>query len=382
MKVLHVLSNLDPRSGGPAEALRGLAAAQVRQGLTVTVLATYSAGGGSTVAEGLRERGVRVQLVGPCYPPLGWRCGLGHAVRDAVGAAEVVHIHAVWEQVQHTAAVEARRAAKPYIIRPCGMLDPWSLAQGHTKKRLYLAWRLRRDLARSAALHFTTSIERDLTKPLGLSTPALVEPNGINPAEFADLPPRGMFRVSHAIPADAPLVLYLGRLHPKKGLDILIPAFAKLTPQTHLAVAGPDPDGYGASFAAALPRLGIAGRVHFVGMVRGAEKLAAYRDADLFVLPSRQENFGNTVVESLAVGTPVVVSDQVNLWPVVRSEQVGSVVPLEVEALAVELAAWLADPQRRVAAGERGRELVRREFDWSAIARRWAGHYRNLSHVS
>lgn len=378
MRVLHVLSDLDPRSGGPAEALRGLAAAQIREGLRVSVLGTWRRGADLGFADQLAGRGVGVNLVGPCYGPLCWRPGLGRRVRAAVRAADVVHVHALWEAVQHSAAAECRRAGVPYLVRPCGMLDPWSLAQGGLKKRCYLAWRLRRDLARAGALHFTTAIERDLAAPLGLSTPGIVEPNGIDPAEFSTLPPRGTLRAALGIPAGTAVVLFLGRLHPKKGLDLLVPAFARLPGGPHLVVAGPDSDGCGATLEREALRLGVRNRVHFAGMVRGGDKLAALADADLFALPSRQENFGNAVVEALAAGVPVVVSDQVNLWPVIRDERVGGVVRLEVESIAAELARWLADPAERAAAGARGRGLIRRSFDWLAIARRWAGHYRRI----
>lgn len=374
-----MVSNLDPRSGGPAEALRGLAAAQVGAGLTVRVLATRKHGTGTGFADELRARGVAVQLVGPCYGPLCWRPGLGHAVRDAVRTASVVHIHALWEDVQHQAARAARRLGRPYIIRPCGMLDPWSLSQGRLKKRLYLRWRLRGDLNRASALHFTTPIERDLTVPLRLSAPALVEPNGVRLDEFVALPPRGGFRTRHGISSAARVCLFLGRLHPKKGLDLLLRAFAGTEPGCHLIVAGPDPDGYGKALQLEVARLGITNRVHFVGMLQGAEKLGALTDADLFVLPSRQENFGNAVVEALAAGIPVVISDQVNLWPEIKGTGVGGVTALDIPALTAELRSWLSDGPDRPAVAERARALVRERFDWDAIARRWTAHYARLA---
>lgn len=372
-----MVSNLDPASGGPAEALRGLATAQVEAGLTVRVLSTFTRGADLGFADRLRAAGVAVQLVGPCYPPLGWRLGLNRAVDEAVGTVDVVHIHALWESVQHLAARAARRHRRPYVFRPCGMLDPWSLAQGRWKKRAYLWLRLRNDLNHAAALHFTTAIERDLVAALGLTAPTVVEANGIRPDEFSDLPSRAEFRAAHTISPDAPLLLFLGRVHPKKGLNLLPPALAEL-PGVHLAVAGPDHDGYGDQLRRQAEGLGVADRVWFVGMLRGREKLAALSAADLFVLPSHQENFGNAVVEALAVGLPVVISDQVNLWPDVRDAGVGGVVPLRADALTDELRRWLSDPELRSEAGRKAVLWVRERYDWAAIARRWAGHYQAL----
>jgi glycosyltransferase involved in cell wall biosynthesis len=377
MNVLHVVSNLDPSSGGPAEALRGLASAQVAAGLAVGVLSTWARGADLSFADRLRAAGVEVHLIGPCYSPLVWRPGLGRAVAAAVRAADVVHIHALWEEVQHQAARACLRFGRPYVFRPCGMLDPWSLAQGGWKKRLYLRLRLRRNLDGAAALHFTTPIERDLVAPLGLTAPAVVEPNGIRPDEFRDPPPPAEFRTAQSIPVAAPLLLFLGRVHHKKGLDLLPPVLAAL-PGVYLVIAGPDQDGYGNQVLRHAEGLGVADRVRFVGMVRGREKLAALTAADLFVLPSHQENFGNAVVEALAVGLPVVISDQVNLWPEIRDAGVGGVAPLRVDALTEVIRRWLASPELRADAGRKAIPWVRERYDWATIARRWAGHYRSF----
>src|SRR5688572_23118397 len=179
MRVLHVISNLDARGGGPAVALAGLAAAQVAAGLDVSIVATFRAGDDVTVADTLRGAGATVNMVGPASGPLARHPDLVPALEKAVASADVVHVHALWEEVQHQAARVARRQRKPYIIRPCGMLDPWSLSQSRLKKRLYMVLRLRRNLNRAAALHFTSDTERDLTAPLKLTSSAIVEPNGV-----------------------------------------------------------------------------------------------------------------------------------------------------------------------------------------------------------
>jgi glycosyltransferase involved in cell wall biosynthesis len=378
MKVLHVVSNIDPRSGGPAEALRGLAVAQRAAGLDVRVLATWSAGQDTGMAGQLGGKGVPVQLIGPCHRPTAWRWGLAAAVRRHAAGADLVHIHALWEDVQHRAARAARRLGRPYLFRPCGMLDPWSLRQGRWKKALYLRWRLRADLDGAAALHFTTGEERDLTRPLGLRAPALVEPNGIDAADLDSLPPRGTFRADRGIPPDRRVVLFLGRLHPKKGLDLLLPAFARAGGDSLLVIAGPGADDYPARLEARAAELGIADRVVFTGLLLGRDKWSALVDADLFVLPSHQENFGVAVVEALGAGTPVLISDQVNLHGEVAGAGVGGVVPLDPEALPRELARWLGDGDLRRQAAGRARPFVRERYLWEQIARRWVGHYSRL----
>lgn len=378
MNVLHVVSNLDPESGGPVEALRGLANAQVKAGLSVGVLATWKQGADLRFAEELKTSGVHIRLVGPCYGPLCWRWDLARNAYRAVSEFDIIHIHALWEDIQHQAAKSANALDKPYLIRPCGMLDPWSLSQGGWKKSLYLRWRLRRHIDRASSLHFTTDIERDLTKPLALKSPGIVEPNGIQVHEFRELPERGNIRRKYGIPDEVPVCLFLSRLHPKKGLDLLFPAFAALDQPAHLVVAGPASDDYRATLEAEVSRLNLGNRVHFAGMLRGQEKLAAFVDADLFVLPSRQENFGNAVVEALAAGVPVVISDQVNIWPEVRGADVGGVVALEVKAITEELRRWLSDADLRKQTAHRAKAFANERYDWDAIAQRWIKHYAAL----
>jgi glycosyltransferase involved in cell wall biosynthesis len=378
LKVLHVISGIDPRGGGPAEAIRGLALAQAASGLNVHVLATFFAGDDLGIPAVLQARGITVRLVGPCKRPLGRHPDLASAAAESVAAADVVHIHALWEEVQHQAARVARRSQKPYLIRPCGMLDPWSLRQSRVKKTLYLFWRLRRHLNEAAALHFTSEAERAGCARLHLRSSAIVEPNGIDVSEYDNLPARGTFRQSQNIDAGQGILLFLGRLHPKKGFDLLLPAFAAVRGKTTLVIAGPGDDCYRRSLEEEAKRLGIADRVRFAGMLVGVDKLAALVDADLFVLPSYQENFGIAVAEAMAAGLPVVISDQVNIHAEVSAAGAGGVVPTDATSLATELNRWMSDPDLRQRAGAKAREFARSHYDWTAIAQRWVGHYGRL----
>jgi glycosyltransferase involved in cell wall biosynthesis len=388
MRVLHVISSLSPGAGGPTTALLGLAVAQARAGLAVTVLATHAPDEPTTVSDALVRSGVPVQLIGPARGRLHRAPGLAAAVDLAVADAGLVHIHALWEEVQHQAARAARRRSVPYVIRPCGMLDPWSLGQSKWAKRLVLAWRVRKDLDRAAALHFTTAAERDLAMPLRLRPAPIVEPNGIHLEEFASLPPAGSFRSQYQQVGSRLLVLFLSRIHPKKGLDLLIPAFARVIGDKGparssgrdavLVIAGPEEGGYRATVEALARQFNLEDRVVFTGLLQGADRLSALADADLFVLPSYQENFGNSVVEALAAGTPVLISDRVNLHDQITAGEVGGVVPAELAPLAEALGRWLDDADLRSNAAARAPAFVRERYDWDSIARRWVGHYQRL----
>ena len=382
LRVLHVISNIDPRGGGPAAALVGLCRAQ-REVLDqpVSVITTYRDQADLSHVKTLRESGVIVHALGPARGPLARHAQLVPTLVEAIAWAEILHIHAVWEDVQHQAASLAARAGVPYLIRPCGMLDPWSLKQSKWKKKLYLAWRLRNNLNRASAIHFTTEIERDLASPLKLKPPAIVEPNGVDLCEFESLPAPGTFRRRHPQIGARPILLFLSRIHHKKGLDLLIPAFAAATClETVLVIAGPDsPENYRHEVERLAREYGVADRIVFTGMLYGSERIAAMVDADLFVLPSYQENFGIVVVEALATGTPVVISDQVNLHAEIAGAGLGAVVPTQVAPLTDALDIWLDDRNRRRDAGDRARSYVWERFDWREIARRWGDRYQRIT---
>jgi len=381
MRIVHALTSIDPQTGGPAIAIDGLAPAQVVAGLQVTVVAMFRQGDGSAAtAAAMTAQGVKVILVGPAHGPLANHRTLDTQLHAALVNADMVHIHSLWEQIQHRAARLAMAQRIPYIIRSCGMLDPWSLNQSKLKKRIYMALRLRKNLDRAAVLHFTTDLERDLTAPLKLKPTALVEPNGIDLAEFHTLPAPGQFRARYPQLGDRPVVMFLSRIHAKKGLDVLVPAFAQANlSDAMLVIAGPDDDGYLADVQAMVKQHGLQERVIFTGMLRGQERIAALVDADLFCLPSYQENFGIAVVEAMAAGKPVVISDQVNLHAVVTANGLGAVVPTQVNAVAAALQTWMADKPARLQAGQKARDFTLGAYDWQHIAARWAEHYAQIA---
>jgi glycosyltransferase involved in cell wall biosynthesis len=379
LRILHAIPGLDPRHGGPSHALVGLAGHQQQAGLSVTVLCATAPGDRPDMAEELRRQGVTVIEVGPCAGALGRHRDLRPAMRRAVSEADLCHVHCLWAQVNHEAARACRRAGVPYIFRPCGMLDPWTLAQSRLKKQLYMLLRLRRDLNHAAAIHYTTATERRLAEPVGLTPPTIVEPNGVDLAEFDSMPEPGTFRARYPEVGDRPIVLFLSRVHQKKGLDLLIPAFARARRgDAMLVIVGPDDRGYLATAEAMVAEHGLRRDVLFTGLLRGADRLAALADAELFALPSYQENFGVAVVEALAAGVPVIISDQVNIFQDIADAEVGAVVPTNVTALTSELERWLDDAALRQAAAARAIPFVHERYDWAQIARRWVDRYQGM----
>jgi len=378
-RVLHVISGMDHRQGGPAYALSGLAQYQRRAGLDVTCFVGWRPGDTTDLIDAMAAEGVRVVRCGPCTGPLA-RCGtMRKQMEEAVKEADICHIHAVWMQIQHEAARACRQANVPYIFRSCGMLDPWCLAQSRLKKKLYMAWRLRKDLDGAAAMHFTSETEEKLVEPLGLRPPAIVEPNGVDLAEFAQMPAKGLFRNAFPVCGDRPIVLFLSRVHRKKGLDLLIPAFAEARINDWmLVIAGPDDRDYMAEVTRMIAAHQMEDHVVMTGILRGQARLEAFADASLFCLPSYQENFGVAVVEALAAGLPVIISDQVNIHGEITRGGVGGVVPCDVNALAAELGRWMSDADFRHRAADAARSFVRETWDWKTIAERWSHRYARL----
>lgn len=380
MRILHVISSIDPSRGGPTTALSGMIEAQIAAGLEAGLAATFDHAFDSRIADQLRDRGAEVYLFGPMSERFRGRRDVTDSLVNVIAHYDIVHIHALWEEIQHRAAVIARKLDKPYIMTPHGMLDPWCLDQSRLKKQMYLALRLRRDLQRASAIWYTTETERRLTETLKLRPPALVETLGLDLSEFASLPARGRFRRQHPERiGERPMVLFLSRIHHKKGLDLLVPAFAKVAekhPDVVLVIAGPDsPDGYRAKVQAMLDEHNVVDRCVFTGMLYCSARIEAMVDADLFVLPSYQENFGIVVIEAMAAGTPVVISDQVNMHEDVLRANTGVVISTEVEQLVCELDHWLADKELRAAAAARCRPFVWENYDWKKIGERWTRHY-------
>jgi glycosyltransferase involved in cell wall biosynthesis len=379
LRVLHAISGINPENGGPPNALAGLAAAQVRAGLDVSIVSTWTADPCPQVVADLQAKGIKVTHIGPARNPMSRHADLPRVLDELVSRADVVHVHAMWEQIQHVACRAARRRGVPYVYTPHGMLDPWNMSNGWLKKRMYFALRMRKNLNRAAVVHFTTGMERDAVGRLELTAPGIVEPLGIDAGEFRELPPANAFKSKHPALADKRLITFLGRLDKGKGLEVLIPAFASVAPRypdAHLVIVGPDShSGYRATVEELIRAHHLMDRVLLAGMLKGREKLGALVDSYVLCQPSFHENFGVVVVEALACGTPVIVSDQVYLYPEVSKAGVGAVTATTIDSVAGELSRWLDDSGRRATAAAGARSFALGAFDWNEIARRWVGHY-------
>ena len=240
-----------------------------------------------------------------------------------------------------------------------------------------LAFRYRALLNEAAFLHALNRDERRLMAPLGLTTETVVIPNGVFLEELDPLPTRGAFRAKHPGLGEAPYVLFLSRLHFKKGLDVLAEAFAILAAQrsdVHLVVAGPD-DGARQDFEHRIAAARLTARVHVVGPLYGPDKYAAFVDAACFCLPSRQEGFSVAITEALACGVPVVISDACH-FPEGSEAGAGLITALDAPAVAGALGRLLDEPATAARQGAAGAALVRARYTWHAVAAECLREYR------
>jgi len=304
----------------------------------------------------------------------------------AAHAAEfdVVHIHAIFSHPGPAAARACVRRDIPYVVRPLGHLDPWSLRQHRLRKRL--VWQLWAQpmVRHAAAMHYTTAQEQRLAERWLGPTPGAVIPLGVGDELLR--PPATPLGIAERVAGlgDHPYVLALSRIHPKKRLDLLIDVFLAATAGPDLAhwrlvLAGDGPADYVTALRQQVAARGAGQRVLMPGWLGGPDRLAVLRNAALMALPSQQENFGLAVVEALACGVPVLISSEVNLADAVSAAGAGWVAPLDRAALASALAHALADPSERQRRGAAGFELASARFTWRRVAEQLTDLYAGLS---
>ena len=376
MRILHVVSfyEQDVTKGGVAKAAGLLARAQARIGNHVTVFTTDSSVNEQRLNPEVQNRqGVRVYF----FPArqasrffFSWPLLRGCVERTK--EFDIVHVHGLWSFPGTWGALAARWARVPYIVSPQGMLNDWAIRFRAYKKIPYWYAIERRTVGGASWVHFATEEEQRQAQPWLEGKKTKVIPIGLDLQEFAALPPRGEFRDRQRIPRGKPLLAFLGRIHPVKGLDALLRALVRIKaefPGVILALAGSDEGGYGGQLQGLAQSLGVHGEVQWLGTIDEQDKRAFLADADLFVLPSFTENFGLAAVEAMAVGCPVILGRGVNIAAQVESYKAGCVVSTEPEALATVIIDTLRKPETRQSMGKAGQRLVAEWYDGEAVAR-------------
>jgi glycosyltransferase involved in cell wall biosynthesis len=360
---------MGPSYGGPFQSVRYLSTAQFAAGLDVQVKMPWSA---EAEAHEDAWSPVKVSVKGRVlFPPLGWSPTYSGNV--LASEADVLHSHGLWQHPSWVSLGWKKQYNRPHICSVRGMLEPWAW-QHHAWKKRPIWWLMeRRNLQSASLLHATSEQEAQSIRDRGLTAPIAVIPNGVLKA--------GEFESRTSKPAsDQRTALFLGRLHPSKGLPLLLQAWAKVRPMNWiLNIAGPDEGGHRRGLERLVTLLGLDNLVRFSGPLTDSCKVQAFDEAELFILPTHSENFGIAVAEALARGLPVITTHGAP-WELLETESCGWWVPVSDLAIATALEdATRRPPEELIAMGERGRMVVEKRFRWDRIAGEFINCYQWVS---
>ena len=380
MKVLQVVASLAPEWGGPVKVVNELAGALEAIGVSSEIISAQGrrVGNPETVTNDipihLFETGPIARLWTAHTP------GLKKTLARKIPDFDLVHIQELWHYPGYIASKIARSRNVPYIVTIHGELNEWNLQQKRLKKQIYMTAIQRGILQKSAALHAITPAESNRIRQLEIETPVAMIPNGIHTEEFENLPDRSQFVSRYPELENRLIVLFLGRIQQKKGLDILAQAFGNLVRTRHdvrLVVAGPDEDNTLTEVKTILKSQGALEKAVFPGMLTGEQKLEALSAADIFALTSYSEGFSVALLEALSAGLPLVITDECN-FPEVGDSRAGFVVRPNDSETASALMSLLDSADLRREMSENARRLVRSNYTWERIAEKMFTLYENV----
>ncbi|MEG4249699.1 hormogonium polysaccharide biosynthesis glycosyltransferase HpsP [Microcoleus sp. Pol10D4] len=387
MRILQIIPSISLVYGGPSQMVLGLSVALAAKNIDVTIITTDSNGDIGQLSldvplnQPIKQSGYQI-IYFRCSP---WRrykfsLSLLQWLNENARQFDLAHIHALFSPVTTLAATIARYHHLPYIIRPCGMLDPADLQKKKRLKQIYAAVLERPNLAGAAAIHFTSKEEAKISERFGLGSTDkvpvprdLVIPLGVTAGLF----PKRLRE------SQVPIILFMSRIAPKKGLYLLIPALESILGsgiEFHFILAGSNPQDadYETQIKVQINNSSLVKYTTITGFVSGDLKVELLKKADLFVLPSYYENFGIAVAEAMAAGVPVVISDRIHIAEDIQQAEAGWVEPLEVEAIANSIKSALLNPQERQRRGLNGKEYARKHYNWDAIAQQTIDAYQEI----
>ncbi len=388
MRVLHVIPSVASIRGGPSKAIFEMSDSLRRhQNIQIEIVTTNDNGPdllNVPLEQKISYQGVPVRFFSRFSPKLfsirefAFSSGLTKWLWLNMKNYDLIHVHAIFSYPSTIAMIIARIHKIPYIVRPLGQLCEWSLQQSARKKQIYLNLIERANLNYSQAFHLTSLQEKHELSSLNLNVPTFVLPHGLS------VPPivfnaRQKLREYLKLPASEPIILFLSRLHHKKGLDYLIPALSKLTHHRFTFVlAGSGSSEYEAEIESLLVSNGIRNRTHIAGFVQGEIKDLLMQGSDLFVLTSHSENFGVAVIEAFAAGLPVLVTPGVATSYIVQEHKLGYVCELNVSAIESAIEKYFTNLQQTKEMGTHGRQFILENYTWDKIATKMIEVYTSI----
>jgi glycosyltransferase involved in cell wall biosynthesis len=396
MKVLHITPSLSSVRGGVTQAVIEMVQTLQAQGHEVEIVTTND-NGTDLLNVPLRQRviycGVPVWFFPRFSPPIGpirefqFSSELWGWLWRYISDYDLLHVHAMFCYPCTMAMIAARIRHIPYVNQPHGLLCAWSLQQSKLKKQIYLALVERANLNHSQALQLTSAMERQEVSQLGLVAPSVISPLGL----FVSPPipqARQRLRQVLGVAEHQPVILFMSRLHPKKGLDYLIPALGKLHDRSFTFIlAGNGAPSYEAEVDTLLAAAGIQHCTYRPGFVTGEQKDLLLQGSDIFVLTSHSENFGVVVLEAMAAGLATILTPGVAMAEILADQKVGYVPALDIATIADTLQQCLDQPDEVKAMGNCARELIAQHYTWPKVTAKVVETYtqivqqKSLKHV-
>jgi glycosyltransferase involved in cell wall biosynthesis len=383
MKVLHVIPALGSIYGGTSIIIPSLASALGQHGTQADIVTTNANGSQKLDCPTnvwIDDDYYRTQYF-PYWSfqdykisfPLSWW------LSQNLKHYDIIHMHAVFSYTNSPAYRFCKRDAIPYVISPHGMLEMWAMSYKRWKKMPYYKAIEKPALEKASAIVGAASEIASL-KQLNLSSPLKIIPNGIWQSDYTKPGDRELFYQHFPETRNKPLLLFLGRIDPKKGLDLLAQAFATVRqqfPTAHLVLAGPDNIGFTPKVEAYFAREGCLSAITFTGMLTGELKQAALAAATVYTAPSYSEGFSMSVLEGMASSLPCVITTGCN-FPEAAAAQVAHVVEIDATAIAKALIYCLRDPEAAQAMGQRAKQLVFEHYSWETIGKQMLDVYQEI----
>ncbi len=375
MKILMIIPAIGPVYGGTSKTVVELSQALGTRGVDVDIVTTNANGTNILnvpLKSWVEQKSYRIQYFPYWRPAKEYKLSgvLTQWLFQHVSDYDLVHVNALFCYPNLIAYLSCLYHQIPYIVAPHGMLEPWALAHKANKKLWYYRLIEKPALNRASAIQMLAMPELENVKPLQLRATTFILPNGINRDDFERLADADIFFQKFPETRGKKVILFLGRIDPKKGLDLLAPAFASVQqqfPNTYLVVAGPDNIGFSATAQNYFAEAGCRKAVTFTGMLDGALKYAALAAATIYVAPSYSEGFSMSVLEGMASGLPCVITTGCN-FPEAGKAGVAYVVDIDADAIANALLKCLQNSCVAKDMGERARQFIFAQYTWDQIA--------------
>ncbi len=386
VKALHVIPSLAKSQGGPSFAILAIARSLASRGVSVDIIATAA---GIQEEDELRATAADLKPLGIRVFPFRRQTSfykyssfLSNWVKAHVSEYDIVHVHALFSHAPTSSALHARRQAVPYVVRPLGVLNQWGMKERRPLfKALSYKYRESKILANAAAVHFTSRQEQLEAESLGTPLRSVVIPLGIDLSQLKTRIDSSVFLERFPETRGRKIILFLSRIDPKKGLELLIRSFAvsvRRFPATCLVIAGHGDSLYVSSLRELVSRLGIENSVVWTGFVDGDQKRSALSAASIYALPSHSENFGIAAVEAMATGLPCVLTPGVAISEGLQESRAALVPDSSVDSISAAFDVLLSTPDLALEIGNNGRSHAFREFEMNTMGERLKALYQSL----